>query len=83
MARRNQYALFLVDVEMPGMDGFSFVECTRADPLLREVPSILVTSRNSHDDRQRGAKVGASAYIVKGEFDQVEFLERVTELVQQ
>jgi len=82
MARRNPYALFLVDVEMPGMDGFGFVETTRADPLLREVPSILVTSRNSPDDRQRGAAVGACAYIVKGEFDQVEFLERVAELVQ-
>eukprot|EP01037_Dinobryon_pediforme_P029440 gene29440-33083_t len=32
MASRNAYALFLVDVEMPGMDGFSFVERTRNDP---------------------------------------------------
>lgn len=82
MARRNSYALFLVDVEMPGMDGFSFVERTRADPVLREVPSILVTSRESQQDRCRGAATGAGAYIVKSEFDQVEFLERVNELVQ-
>ena len=82
MARRNSYALFLVDVEMPGMDGFSFVERTRADAVLREVPCILVTSRNEPEDRRRGNASGAAAYIVKGEFDQVEFLKRVTDLVQ-
>lgn len=81
-AGRKRYALFLVDVEMPGMDGFGFVECTRASAALREVPCILVTSRESQDDRRRGLAAGASAYIVKGEFDQVEFLRRVTELVQ-
>lgn len=81
MAQRNTYALFLVDVEMPGMDGFSFVECTRADPTLRAVPCILVTSRNAQEDRRRGASSGAAAYIVKSEFDQVEFLRRVTDLV--
>jgi len=82
MASRNAYALFLVDVEMPGMDGFSFVERTRNDPVLREVPCILVTSRNAPEDRQRGRACGAADYIVKGEFDQIEFLERVTDLVQ-
>ncbi len=81
-AGRKRYGLFLVDVEMPGMDGFGFVECTRASAALREVPCILVTSRDSQDDRRRGLAAGASAYIVKGEFDQVEFLRRVTELVQ-
>lgn len=81
MARRQSYALFLVDVEMPGMDGFGFVEQVRADPDLREVPSILVTSRDSTEDRQRGLDAGACAYIVKGEFDQVDFLQRVTDLV--
>ncbi|HSI60933.1 MAG TPA: response regulator [Ideonella sp.] len=81
-ARRQRYALFLVDVEMPGMDGFTFIERTRADPALRGVPAMLVTSRASPADRQRGLDVGARAYIVKSEFAQAEFLERVRQLVQ-
>jgi len=81
-ARRQRYALFLVDVEMPGMDGFSFVEQTRADPALRDVPAILVTSRCSPEDRQRGQQVGAQGYIVKSEFAQADFLQRVQQLVQ-
>lgn len=82
-ARRQRYALFLVDVEMPGMDGFTFIERTQADPALREVPTILVTSRNSPEDFRRGEQVGARGYIVKSEFAQAEFLRRVQELVQE
>ena len=80
-ARRESYALFLVDVEMPGMDGFTFIEHVRADPALRDIPAMLVTSRASPADRQRGLEVGAQAYIVKSEFAQAEFLARVRQLV--
>lgn len=69
-ARQKPYGLFIVDVEMPGMDGFEFVSHTRADPNLGRVPAILVTSRASDDDLRRGEQAGASAYIIKGEFDQ-------------
>jgi two-component system chemotaxis sensor kinase CheA len=80
-ARKRRYQLFLVDVEMPGMDGFSFVEQTRADPLLREVPAILVTSRNAPEDRRRGIEAGASDYVVKGDFDQNALLATIRRLV--
>lgn len=81
MARRKGYSLFLVDVEMPGMDGFTFVEQTRADAALRHVPAILVTSRGSQEDRRRGTSAGAAAYIVKSEFDQAELLGRIGRLL--
>lgn len=82
MARRNRYALFLVDLEMPGMNGFEFIEQTRSDPALHSIPCILVTSRDAAEDKQRGEQAGADAYIVKGEFNQVEFLQRIKQLVQ-
>ena len=81
-ARAGNYALFLVDVEMPGMDGFTFIEQLRSDPALRDIPAILVTSRASAEDRQRGHDVGARAYIVKSDFDQATLLERIRTLVQ-
>ncbi|TAK22094.1 MAG: hybrid sensor histidine kinase/response regulator [Chloroflexota bacterium] len=80
-ARAKRYSLFLVDIEMPGMDGFTFIERTRADSSLRDVPSILVSSRASPEDRRRGEQVGAVAYIVKSEFDQAALLDRIRRLV--
>ena len=81
MARTRPYSLFLVDVEMPGMDGFEFVSQTRGDPGLRATPAVLVTSRNSPQDRLRGEQAGARAYIVKSEFDQGQFLRTIGQLV--
>src|SRR6266852_3306874 len=80
-ARAKQYGLFLVDVEMPGMDGFEFISRTQADARLSAVPSILVTSRSAVEDRRRGEQSGARAYIVKGEFDQGHLLRMTRELM--
>ena len=80
-AKGKRYGLFVVDVEMPGMDGFEFVARTRADPVLGETPAILVTSRGSAEDRQRGRDAGARGYIVKGEFDQGHLLGVIRGLI--
>jgi two-component system chemotaxis sensor kinase CheA len=80
-AHSHRYSLFIVDVEMPGMDGFSFVAQTRADPVLRDIPAIMVTSRDAVTDRQRGQQVGASAFIIKGEFDQMQLLQTIHTLI--
>ncbi|HTB22550.1 MAG TPA: response regulator [bacterium] len=79
-ARQERFGLILVDVEMPGMNGFEFLESLAADPALRATPAILVTSRNAPEDRRRGEAAGARDYIVKGEFDQARLLGRIREL---
>jgi len=79
--RHKRYALILVDVEMPGMDGFSFIERIRANPLLQDIPAVLVTSRASPEDLQRGRDVGAHGHIVKSEFDQAELLAMIRPLM--
>ena len=80
-ASERAYGLFIVDVEMPGMNGFEFVGRTRADPELKETPAILVTSRSSDEDRRRGREAGARADSVKGEFDQGDLLRAIRALL--
>lgn len=80
MASRTQYSLFLVDVEMPGMDGFEFIRTIKRNPELRGIHCILVTSRSAEEDRAKGAQVGAADYIVKGDFNQRYLLSRIGEL---
>lgn len=80
-AQAQSYSLFVVDVEMPGMDGFQFVERTRKDPVLQKVPAVLVTSRCAPEDFRKAEAVGASGYIVKGEFDQDKLLQTIRRLL--
>jgi two-component system chemotaxis sensor kinase CheA len=79
-ARSTRYGVILCDVEMPGLDGFQFVEQKQRDPQLASVPAVLVSSRDAPEDLARGRAVGASGYIVKGRFDQRELLALITRL---
>jgi two-component system chemotaxis sensor kinase CheA len=79
-AHQRRYGLFVVDVEMPGMNGFEFTAATRADSMLRTVPVVLVTSLSSPEYRRHGLEVGASALIVKSKFDRAEFVRVVADL---
>ncbi len=82
MAKARDYGLFLVDVEMPGMDGFGFIERIRSDPVLYRVPAILVTSRAAPEDLARGREVGAQGYMIKSAFDQRELLAMIKRLTE-
>ena len=79
--RHKTYGVILVDVEMPGMSGFDFAALTRSDARLKQNNVILVTSRASPEDRQRGLDAGASGYFVKSEFDQRRLLATIEELL--
>ena len=80
-AMQSEYGLIVTDVEMPGMDGYEFTAETRRRPELRAVPVIMVSSLASEESRRRGAEAGISSYIVKGEFDQNDFLGIVREYI--
>jgi two-component system chemotaxis sensor kinase CheA len=78
--RQKEWDLVLADVDMPRMDGFELTGRIRADDALRDMPVIIVTSRDTADDRRRGFEVGADAYILKREFDQTQLLDMVRRL---
>ena len=73
--------LVLTDVEMPRMDGFALTEAIRADPARGNVPVLILTSRSSEVDRQRGMEAGADGYIVKSAFNEAALLSAVERLL--
>lgn len=76
----NVFDLVVSDVEMPQMNGFELVAKIRAGSRQPDLPVVLVTSRDSKEDRQHGLDVGADAYIAKGAFDQERLLETIRRL---
>ncbi len=68
--------LILLDVMMPGMDGFEVCKKLRADPRLSEVPVIMVTALDDRESRLEGIAAGADDFISKP-FDRTELRARV------
>ena len=57
--------LILMDVVMPGQNGFQLTRAISRDPLYANVPIIMCTSKNQETDRVWGMRQGARAYITK------------------
>ena len=68
----NDYDLILLDVMLPGADGFEIMEYIRP----KEIPVIFITAKSAVSDRVKGLKLGADDYLVKP-FDLTELLTRV------
>ncbi|MDD5250913.1 MAG: EAL domain-containing protein [Rhodocyclaceae bacterium] len=57
--------LILLDVMMPGMDGYAVLARLREDPATRDIPVIFVTAMDAAEDERRGLELGAVDYITK------------------
>lgn len=57
--------VMLVDIEMPRMDGFELTERVRDDPVYKDIPIIIITSRSGPKHRDRAMALGATLYLTK------------------
>ncbi|UYZ85054.1 response regulator transcription factor [Entomomonas sp. E2T0] len=64
LATENFYDLIVLDIMLPGMDGLEVCKLLRSDPR-KTVPIIMLTARDSIDDRIAGFKTGADDYLIK------------------
>jgi CheY-like chemotaxis protein len=66
LAREGQPDLILSDVHMPGGDGFDFIRAVKADPKLRSIPFLFLSSTVWRDkDRLDGLAMGAQKFIIR------------------
>ena len=71
LARKEQPDLILLDVMMPGIDGWEVAHRLGRDAATSEIPIVFLTARAGADDRALGEQAGAVGYVVKP-FDPVE-----------
>jgi len=81
IAERTPPDLVLLDLVMPGMDGFEACRRIKAHPTLREIPVIFLTASQETSDLLQGFQLGAVDYVTKP-FNTAELLSRVQTHVQ-
>ena len=79
--QREQPALVLLDVMMPGKTGFEVCQAVRADPALEGVRILMLTAKGRDTDISKGLALGANAYMTKP-FSTRELVQKVAELLE-
>jgi CheY-like chemotaxis protein len=72
-------AVILLDIKMPRMDGLEVLATVRADPQLKKLPVVILTSSHEEKDLARGYEYGVNSYVVKP-LDFKQFVEAVQHL---
>lgn len=71
--------VLLVDLVMPTMDGFAFLDQVKKEKLVPGALAIVLSNLGQREDIDRAAKLGAAGYIVKASATPTEVVDRVTE----
>jgi DNA-binding response OmpR family regulator len=79
MLSRSKPDLIILDIMMPEVNGFDVLRVLKSDEETRDIPVIILTASNRHDDRETARKLGAEQYITKP-FQPAELLKVVRAL---
>ncbi len=77
---KDKPALVLLDIMLPGIDGYEVCEIIRLNPEWRDIKVIFLTAKGREVDRAKGMVLGADAYITKP-FSNAEVIQRIRDLL--
>jgi len=69
--------LVLLDLILPGIDGFEVLSKMKEDPALAQIPVIILSNLGQKEDVERGLKLGAVDYLIKAHFTPGEIIEKI------
>jgi chemosensory pili system protein ChpA (sensor histidine kinase/response regulator) len=65
IARANPITMLLLDLRMPGQDGWMVLKQMKSSPKLRDIPVIMLTASVGEDQQEKAFSMGAADYLVK------------------
>jgi DNA-binding response OmpR family regulator len=75
--RKKKPALVLLDLILPGIDGFEVLTKMKEDSSLSSIPVIILSNLGQKEDIERGLKLGAIDYLIKAHFTPGEIIEKI------
>lgn len=80
-AREQAPDIILLDVVLPGMNGFEVLQEIRNDPQLKDVPVVILSNLSMDKDIERGKELGVAEYIVKANFTLDQLVEKISDVL--
>lgn len=73
--------LILLDLILPKMDGFEVLDALKADPVLSQIPVIVLTNLESPQDIEKAIEKGAKTYLVKANYELTEIIQKIKDTI--
>lgn len=77
LAKTQKPDLILLDLILPKMDGFAVLQELKKDPILKDIPVIVLTNLESSVDVERVLELGATTYLVKANYSLEEVVAKI------
>lgn len=81
LLKENKPDLVLLDIIMPKISGFEFMERLREDPSVAKAPIIIISNLGQESDMEKGQTLGAAGYFVKARMSIDELVGKVKEFL--
>ncbi|MDD5144583.1 MAG: response regulator [Candidatus Pacebacteria bacterium] len=80
-AKEEKPDIILLDLILPGIDGFEVLTRMRADKENPPIPVIILSNLGQKEDVERGLKLGAADYLIKAHFTPGEIIEKIKNII--
>ena len=75
--KEEKPGLVLLDLILPGIDGFEVLSQMKEDPSVSSIPVIILSNLGQKEDVEKGLKLGAVDYLIKAHFTPGEIIEKI------
>ena len=79
--KEEKPGLVLLDLILPGIDGFEVLSRMKEDPEVSQTPVIILSNLGQREDVERGLKLGATDYLIKAHFTPGEIIEKIKNII--
>ena len=81
LAKKEKPDLIILDVILPGLDGFSVLEELKKNQSTKKIPVIMLTNLGTAEDKIKGQKMGAADYLVKASLTPGQIGDKIKEIL--
>ena len=75
--REEKPDLILLDIIMPGMDGFKVLSILKEDPETSDIPIMILSNLGQKHEVEKGLKMGAVDFLIKANFTPIEIIQKI------